>query len=243
MAGKRLEDNDYLRFAHSLWATGATAAADSIYRTRWEADSTAEKDMAKASDWILQRAKLRYQVAKRDTARAQAEYAAGIPFFQRKIELDPKSEEAYYYMGLSLRELKRYEEAQAALKKSVELAPQKADRHFWVGATALNLGQEAEVRSEFEEVARLDSTTTLGAIARQRLGFYRLLEKDWAGAMRWLEKSVEIDPRQVQSWVWLGQAAQNAGQRERAIGAYRKALELDPKQADARKGLQQLTAP
>jgi superkiller protein 3 len=243
LAGKKLEDNDYLRFAHALWASGATADADSIYRSRWEADSTAEKNLVKASDWVLQRAKLHYQVAKRDTARAQAEYAAAIPFFQRKIELDPNSEEAYYYMGLSLREVQRFEEAQTALRKAVELAPSKADRHFWLGVNHLKLGQEPEVRREFEEVARLDSTTTLGAIARQRLGFYRLLEKDWQGAIRLLESSVAIDPKQVQTWVWLGQAYQNAGQKGRAIEAYRKALELDPKQPDARIGLQQLTAP
>jgi tetratricopeptide (TPR) repeat protein len=243
LAAKKLEDNDYLRFAHALWASGSPAAADSIYLSRWEADSTADKDRVKASDWILQRAKLRYQVAKRDTARARAEYGAAIPFFQRKIELDPNSEEAYYYMGLSLRELQRFEEAQPALLKAVELAPAKADRHFWLGVNYDKLGQKAEVRREFEEVARLDSTTTLGAIARQQMGYYRLLEKDWQGAARFLESSVAIDPKQVQTWVWLGQACQNAGQRSRAIEAYRQALELDPRQADARNGLQQLTAP
>jgi len=78
---------------------------------------------------------------------------------------------------------------------------------------------------------------------RQRLGFNKLLEKDWLAAIVLLEKSAAIDATQVQTWVWLGQARQNAGQRERAIEAYRKALELDPRQADAKKGLQQLTAP
>jgi cytochrome c-type biogenesis protein CcmH/NrfG len=42
--------------------------------------------------------------------------------------------------------------------------------------------------------------------------------------------------------VWLGQAYQNSGQKAKAIESYRKALELDPKQPDARNGLKQLTA-
>lgn len=242
-AAKRLEDLDYLRFAHALWASGDPAAADSIYRSRWEADSTADKDRVKASDWILQRAKLRYQIAKRDTARTVAQCTEAIPFLQRKIELDPNSEEAYYYLGLCYWELQRFAEALPALQKTVELAPTKSDRHHLLALTYDKLGMKAEVRREFEEVARLDSTTTIGAFARQQLGYYRLLEKDWVGAIRLLEGSVAVDPKLLQSWVWLGQACQNAGQRSRAIEAYRKALELDPRQADARNGLQQLTAP
>jgi tetratricopeptide (TPR) repeat protein len=239
LANRRLEDNDYLRYALALLTSGNPAGADSIYLSRWEADSTAGKDSLKASDWLLQRAKLHYQMGRQDSS----QYVAAIPLFQRKIALDPRSGEAYYYMGLSLRETQSFPEALAALQKAAELDSSKADRHFWLGVTYQKLGQEAGVRQEFETVARLDSTTTLGAIARQRLGFYELLEKNWPGAIDLLEKSKDIDPSQVQTWVWLGQAYQNSGQKAKAIEAYRKALELDPKQPDARNGLKQLTAP
>jgi tetratricopeptide (TPR) repeat protein len=238
-SGKKLEELDYMRWADALGKQKLYDEADAIYRDRWSADSTANKPPEKSSDWILQRGKLRYAQGRADSTK----YAEAAPFFERKIELDPKSDEAYYYLGLSRREQGRMPEALAALQKANELSPIKPDRRFWLGATYLSLKNDAEARTEFQKVAELDSTSTLGAIARQRLGFYYLLDKQYDDAIRVLEASVVIDPKQVQSWVWLGQANQNAGNRTRAVDAYRKALELDPANRDAKKGLEQLTTP
>ena len=46
-----------------------------------------------------------------------------IPDFQKAIELDPKSAEAYLWLGLSLRKENRDEEARKAFAKSLELNP------------------------------------------------------------------------------------------------------------------------
>ena len=122
----------------------------------------------------------------------------------------------------------------------MQLAPNKADRHFWYAVNLIKLGRNAEAGSEWQAVASLDSTTSVGAIARQRLGYGYLLEKNWPRAIEFLDSSVRIDPKQPQSWTWLGQGYQNSGQKEKAIEAYRKALALDPNQTDAKKGLAQL---
>jgi tetratricopeptide (TPR) repeat protein len=236
LAGNRMDEYDARRLAQSLQKTGRADAADSIFATRFVADSTAGKPMEKASDWVLDRAKLRYTMGKKDTA----QYGAAIPFFQRKIALDPKSDEAYYYWGLSLREVGQFQDAAQALQQAVQLAPNKPDRHFWYAVTLVKLGRDPDARREFQTVAGLDSTTSLGAIARQRLGYYLLLEKNWSGAVDQLEPSVRIDPKQPQSWTWLGQGYQNSGQKQKAVEAYHKALELDPNQPDAKKGLSQL---
>lgn len=239
LAGAKMDEYDARRLAQSFQKTGRPDAADSIFAARFAADSVAAKPMDKASDWILERAKLRYNMGKKDTT----QYAASIPFFQRKIGLDPKSDEAYYYWGLSLREVGKFQEADSALHQAVQLAPNKADRHFWYAVNLTKLGRNADASPEWQAVAGLDSTTSVGAIARQRLGYGYLLDKNWPRAIELLESSVRIDPKQPQSWVWLGQGYQNSGQKEKAIEAYHKALELDPNQSDAKKGLQQLTSP
>ena len=91
-----------------------------------------------------------------------------------------------------------------------------------------------------------DDTTEAGkassAIGLQQLGFYALIEKDYAKARQLLEESARRDPKQAMTWVWLGQARQNGADRAGAIEAYRKALELKPGQADATKGLKSLGA-
>jgi cytochrome c-type biogenesis protein CcmH/NrfG len=45
----------------------------------------------------------------------------------------------------------------------------------------------------------------------------------------------------VQAWVWLGQGYQNSGNRDKAIDAYKRALALDPNQAEASKGVKVLS--
>jgi cytochrome c-type biogenesis protein CcmH/NrfG len=64
-----------------------------------------------------------------------------------------------------------------------------------------------------------------------------MLEKEWSAAAGQLERAVAICPDDLQSLVWLGQAYQNAGNCAKALGAYRRALAINPTQADALKGV------
>lgn len=236
-SARLLEEVDVRRLAHSYASTGRNAQADSLYAARFAADSTAGVALPKASEWLLESAKLHFRQGRQDST----EYVLALDLLNRKLALDPGSEEAFYYQGLCLRELNRPDEAVAPLEKAVQLAPDKADRHFWLAATYLKLEQKDPALIAFERTAALDDSTTLGAIARQRIGYEYLLRKDYARACDELAKSAEIDPKQVQTWVWLGQCQQNSGRREAALEAYRTALELDPAQADAKKGIQQLS--
>jgi tetratricopeptide (TPR) repeat protein len=51
--------------------------------------------------------------------------AVAMPDFQKAIELDPKNAEAYAYLGLSLRDLKKMPEAHQAFAKALELNPKR----------------------------------------------------------------------------------------------------------------------
>jgi tetratricopeptide (TPR) repeat protein len=235
---KYLEDTDFRRWAHALRQSGEFALADTVYLGRWVADSTGGEPLEKASRWIIESGKMHYQEGQNDST----EYDVAIARFQHKIELDPASDEAYYYMGLSLRQQQRIPEALDPLSKAAELMPDKADRHFWLAVTYNTLEQDSLAQAQFRETSALDDSTVIGAISRQQLGYFRLLEKDWNGAIIVLEEAAEISPKQVQTWVWLGQAYQNSGQTGNAMRAYRKALELDPNQGDAKKGVTQLSS-
>ena len=107
-----------------------------------------------------------------------------------------------------------------------------------LGAIHQKLDEEAAAALAFEK-ASVD-TATVGAIALQQRGYARLKVKEWGGAVDLLEASVKRDPKQVQSWIWLGQAHQNAGNRARAVECYRKVLELKPGEPNATKGLKSL---
>jgi tetratricopeptide (TPR) repeat protein len=204
--------------------------ADSVYRAISQRDSTTSE----ARFALVEMAKLRFR---------RRDYPATIALLDRRNHLDPPSGDSYYYYGLSLKEMKQYPEALAALQKAAELDSAKGDRYFWLGVVYDVQKQPDQARAAFERSVQLDSSSALAGKAYRQLGFYRLLAKDWNGAVHLLERAVQLDAKDTQAWVWLAQGYQNAGNRSKAMESYHKALELDPNQPDAKKGIQILSAP
>lgn len=170
----------------------------------------------------------------------QKDYPGALGYFQRRIALDPNNGDAYYYSGLSYKQLKQSPEALAALERAAAIDSAKADRWFWLGVVYDEQKRSADARNAFQRSVQLDSTSKLSSTAFAQIGLYRLLDKDWNGAVGVLERSVQVDAQNVQAWVWLGQAYQNSGNRAKATEAYNRALQLNPSQPDALKGLKML---
>src|SRR5262249_38187483 len=115
------------------------------------------------------------------------------------------------------------------------------DRYFWLGVLDDQQKSIGDAKAAFTRSVALDDTSKLAGKARRQLGFYLLLEKDWASAIAHLERAVTLDSQDVQALVWLGQGYQNSGNREKAMDAYRRALALDPNQPEANKGVKALS--
>lgn len=222
-----LESSDLFRIAQVYAILGNTSAADSVYQSMVQKDSTSGEAKAALLEW----GKLKYR---------QKDYPGAVQVFERRLALDPNSDEAYYYAGLSYKEMKQLPEAIAALRKGAELAPTKSDRFFWLGVTLVQADSIDASDEAFTQVTAIDSTGRNRALACQQLGFHQLLKKNWDDAVRFLECAASNDDKNVGTLVWLGQAYQNSGNKGKAIETYRKVLQLQPGQPDATKGLKML---
>lgn len=220
---------DQLRMAQMYAFLKDEAKSDSIYQQIVAADSTG----GDARFALNEMGKLRFR---------RQDYEDAVGIFQRRIALDPNNDEAYYYLGLSYKEMKRYPEALAALRQATLLGEGKADRHFWLGILYAQLDSVEDARRSFLRSVEIDSTAKSASVAYQQLGYYCLLERNYPQAVRYLERAVQTDEQNLQAWVWLGQGYQNSGNRARALECYNRALALNPKQPDALKGKQSLAA-
>jgi Tfp pilus assembly protein PilF len=126
----------------------------------------------------------------------------------------------------------------AALRQAASIDTAKADRYFWLGILYAQQDSVAQAKQALVRSVELDSTSKNAGVAHRQLGFYRLLERDWDGAIPKLDRAVALNDQDIQAWVWLAQAYQNAGNRNKATECYKRALALDPKQTDALKGLE-----
>jgi superkiller protein 3 len=216
---------DMLLISQMYVFQGNLDRADSIYRAIIARDSTASD----AKFALNEMGKLRFR---------QKDYPGAVSLLKRRIALDPNSGEAYYYIGLSHKEMKEYPEALAALRQAASIDTAKADRHFWLGIVYAQQRDSVLATQALTRSVALDSTSKTAGVAFRQLGFYRLMERSWSSAIPLLERAVTLSDQDVQAWVWLGQGYQNAGNRSKAMDCYKRALELDPKQPDAAKGLQ-----
>jgi superkiller protein 3 len=218
---------DQLTIAQIWVFQGNPARADSSYRAVIARDSTSSD----AKFAMVELAKLKFRVQ---------DYPGTVELLQRRNALDPASDEAYYYIGLSYKEMKRYPEALDAFRRAATLAPNKSDRQFWLGVLYAQLDSIPQAKASLQRSLDLDSTGTFSGVAYRQLGFYSLLDKNYSEAIRLLERAVQRSDKDTQAWVWLGQGQQNSGNRQRAIESYKRALDLDPKQPDALKGIKSL---
>jgi tetratricopeptide (TPR) repeat protein len=218
---------DQFKIGQMLVLTGNLAGADSIYQAMIARDSTTSD----ARYAMVELGKLRFR---------QKDFPGTVGIMERRIALDPNSDEAYYYAGLSYKELKQLPEAIAALRQSAALAPNKSERHFWLGLVLATADSIPEANAALIRSTEIDSTSKNAAIAYQQLGYRALLSKDWGQAIEYLERSVAINDKDVHSLVWLAQGYQNSGNKGKATEVYRKVLALDPSNTDARNGLKAL---
>jgi tetratricopeptide (TPR) repeat protein len=221
------EERDLLMMGQIYVIQGKPERAESLYVSIVESDST------RRVAWFAlnQLGKLKFRLK---------DYPGTVAALERRNRLDPNSGEAYYYIGLSYKEMKGYPEALDALRRAAELEPDKADRQFWLGIMYAQLDSTRQAETAFARSVETDSTSASAAVAFRQLGFYALLDKRYAEATRLLERSVELNESDVQAWVWLAQGYQNAGNRSKALDGYERALQLDPRQPDALKGKQTL---
>jgi tetratricopeptide (TPR) repeat protein len=225
------EAEDMLRLAQIFVIQKNSSAADSIYRAIVALDSTS----GGARFALTELGKMRFR---------EKDYPGAVVLLNRRIALDPNSDEAYYYLGLSYKELKQYTDAVAALRQAVSLADAKADRHFWLGLLYAQVDSVELAKQEMRRVVELDTTASpQRGIALRQLGYYMLLGKDYPEAVRLLESATELikDPPSLgQTWVWVGQGYQNSGNRVKAREAYDRALQINPNDVVAIKSRQSL---
>jgi tetratricopeptide (TPR) repeat protein len=170
----------------------------------------------------------------------QKDYAGTVGIMQRRIALDPTSDEAYYFMGLSYNEMKQLPEAAAALRQATVLAPAKADRHFRLGLVLASMDSVSASNDEFIRATQCDSTSKDAAIAFRQLGYRALLDKNWGRAIELLERSRQLNENDVQTLIWLAQGYANGGNLPKAVELFRKVVALSPGNPEAVKGLKQL---
>jgi spermidine synthase len=157
--------------------------------------------------------------------------------YARAAELAPEFLPSHLRLGALHARLRHFDQAVAAYRQGLQTHPDNADLLNNLGALLLVQGHLAQGLEVFHQLLALDSTD---ARAWNNLGTAYLRQRDYARARAFLEEAVARRGDDPLLHKKLAEAYGGLGQTEQARRALRQALELQPKDAQARHLLERL---
>jgi tetratricopeptide (TPR) repeat protein len=165
---------------------------------------------------------LLYALGRLEEARRQLETAVGI---------DPAYASAHNNLGAVYGKLGRFQDEIASYREAVRLDPDYADVHHNLGLALLKRGTIEQGESEMRRVLEIDRRY---AAAYTNLGRSLLTRDRGQEALELLEAGAAAVQDDAQLQVMLGEARLANGQKDRAIEAFDRSLELNPDQPGLR---------
>jgi|SRR5579884_454900 len=132
---------------------------------------------------------------------------------------------AQHILGLSLFGLNQFDAAEARFKKAVSLKSDFADSHFELGL--LYSRNPATLQLAVTEFERAVATGYKGAEVFRNLGGVSIKLRKYDEAIRYLNKSLELDPNSADAYFQLADAFRKLGRAEEAAAAAAKFQELN----------------
>ena len=138
--------------------------------------------------------------------------------------------------------VKEWEPARSALRTAVQLRPNYVYGHLYLARTLSQVDSLKAARASYETMASMaDSMKSnykneLGEAYRY-ITFTHLIDKNYGPALNSVTKAVEYRSDDVELQLWRAQILHALDRRDEAKAQYEKVLRMDPKNADAKKGL------
>jgi tetratricopeptide (TPR) repeat protein len=228
----------YERFAHSA-KNGEAQAEDfvkwgrSLMRLKQNAAAVAQLEKAVSMDSTL--ADVYFDLG--TLLVMEKRYAQAIPCFDKKIRADATASGAHFNQGIAYIGLSDWQGAIRALKRGLQLKPDHMEGRLALARSFAQVDSNLQAEAQYEEVLKLEPKH---AEALKQVGYYNLIRKNYAKAVSYLRKHVELEPKSEYGWLWLAQGSALNRQIHEAKAAYQKVLQINPKNADAQKGLELL---
>jgi tetratricopeptide (TPR) repeat protein len=158
------------------------------------------------------------------------EFSMADEYFNKVPEIDFIAEDWAKRIKLEA-EKKDFSKAAAYFNSAVKADSSYTDAYFEYGKALFNNQQYEESIPMFAKAIDM-GILNLGAYIYEGIAYYNL--KDYANAELWFDKSIEQNPKFALSWLWKGNAQASAGKTPEAIESYKKVIEIDPDNQDAK---------
>ena len=166
-------------------------------------------------------------------ARAEV-WADETALWEDTARKSPDAWRPHFQLGFAYYKAQRYDQAVQEYQKADRLHPADANLLLDWGLVYDDLHQPSLAIEKLEESAAVHPT----AHVYSQIGEVYGKQEKWPEALAALAKAQQLNPNFVDTYVYLGKVHFKTNQLSDAFQDYRRALELDPTNADARHDLQ-----
>jgi tetratricopeptide (TPR) repeat protein len=161
-------------------------------------------------------------------------YSLAAALFARAETASPGTTDALLYEGKSFVHLQKYVEAENAIRLYLVQHPKSDDALYLLGFV---LHREGKPRESLETYTKAAALKPPSGDDLKIVGLNYVLLEDYASAIHWLEKAVELDPKNHEAWYFLGRAYYTRSRIPEAKAAFERVLQLHPNDAKAENNL------
>jgi protein O-mannosyl-transferase len=165
----------------------------------------------------------------------QGDLAGAAEAYRTAGALWPDQTDSMLNLGLIYSQMGRLPDALAQFKAALVIDPQLAEAHNNIGKILGTQGQLDEALKEFLQAAQLKPTL---AEPQHNIGFVHALQKRYPEALTAYDKCLALDPDYQLGYAHRGAAYLATGRTSAAIDDLRRALEINPSDAESAMQLQ-----
>jgi tetratricopeptide (TPR) repeat protein len=174
-----------------------------------------------------------------DYAKAMSEFRAGnyasaAALFAKSETASPGTTDALLFAAKAFVHLNKFAEAETALRSYLVGHADSAEALYLLGYVLHRQNRAADSLEIYTKAAALKPPL---ADDLKIVGLNYVLLEDYASAIHWLEKAVELDPKNHEAWYFLGRAYYTRSRIPEAKAAFERVLLLNPKDAKAENNL------
>jgi tetratricopeptide (TPR) repeat protein/S1-C subfamily serine protease len=254
--------NDWLDYGNLLWRGNKQVEAVTAFETaiKLVGRQPAGKEQLRIA--YLGIGLARWDLFKDSRTPRKQDLQSAVVAFQQAVKVDPKFSPSLRYLGLSLGELGRYDQAVTAYKQAIALgesfvlyeelgyvlrhlkrypeainaynqAIKLKPNHHWAYT---NRGVVYAVQKQYPQaIADFNRAIKLApndALVYQNRGVVNLLQKQYTQAIADFNQAIGFDPNNVVAYIKRGSAYATLKQYTQAIADYNQAIKINPQDAN-----------
>lgn len=162
------------------------------------------------------------------------DYSTAGDLFAKTEAASPGSTDALLYEAKCQIHLEGFADAEKALRSYLATRHDSEDALYLLGFV---LHRQNKARESLEIYTRAAALKTPTGDDLKIVGLDYVLLNDYPDAIRWLRKAVEFDPKNKDTWYYLGRAYYSESRAPEARNAFRAVLDLDPRDVKAESNL------